>query len=161
MRKLRAKQGFTMAELMIVVSVLLILAVALVTLPFAPFLLLNARKKKALEARKAFASENVNEAVQAAFQQIIRWLEATGHGAGNRLYRDWSGLLADGLPDHYPDRFAQCAADYEEAVYSNHIMPEEKRRIVLALLKETETALWNKADRKQRLYLKYWMGLYE
>ena len=140
---------------------LLILTVALVTLPFAPFLLLNARKKKVRKTREAFASENVNEAVRAAFQQIIRWLEATGHGAGNRLYRDWRGLLPEDLPDHYPDRFAQCAADYEEAIYSNHVMPEEKRRTVLALLKETETALWNRADRKQRLYLKYWMGLYE
>lgn len=140
---------------------LLILAVALVTLPFAPFLLLNARRKKAREIREAFASENVSKAIQAAFQQIIRWLEATGHGAGNRLYRDWSGLTADDLPDHYPERFAQCAADYEEAVYSNHTIPEQKRRNVLALLKETETALWNKANRKQRLYLKYWMCLYE
>jgi hypothetical protein len=140
---------------------LLVLAVALVTLPFMPFLLLNARRKKAREIRETFTSENISEAVQAAFRQIIRWLEATGRGGGNRLFREWSSLLPDDLPDHYPERFARCAADYEEAVYSCHTLPEQKRREVLDLLEETEAALWNRADRKQRLYLKYWMCLHE
>ena len=35
-----------------------LLAIALVILPFTPFLLLNARKAKALERRKAFLSED-------------------------------------------------------------------------------------------------------
>ena len=40
-------------------------------------------------------------------------------------------------------------------------MTEEQRRNALALLEATETALWKAADRKQRIYLKVWMGLYE
>ena len=142
-------------------ALLMLLAVLLVTLPFAPFLLLNARKKKAQEARKAFLSGNVSEAVQAVFRQVVLWLEATDHGAGNQLYRDWSALLPETLPEGYADRFARCAADCEEAVYSSHDMPERKRQEALDLLKETETALWAAAGRKQRLYLKYWMCLRE
>ena len=140
---------------------LLILAVAVIALPFVPFWVLNVRKKKAQESRKAFGSPDVREAVQAIFRQVILWLEATNHGAGNRLYRDWAGTLPEGLPDSYADRFARCAADYEESVYSDHAMTETQRRNALNLLKETETAMWKTADRKQRLSLKYWMCLYE
>lgn len=143
------------------ILLLLLLSAALLTLPFAPFLLLNARKRKAQEARQAFASEDTGAAVCAVFRQVVAWLEETGHGAGNLLYRDWAGQLPDTLPDGYAARFAQCAGDFEEAAYSGHPLPEEKRRRALALLKETETALWKTADWNQRLRLKYWMCLRE
>lgn len=136
-------------------------AVALVTLPFAPFALLNARKKKAREIRKAFVSPDAGEAVRAVFRQVILWLEATGHGAGNLLYREWAARLPSGLPADYAERFARCAADCEEAAYSDHAMTEDQRRNALDLLRETEAALWKGATRKQRFILKYWMCLCE
>ncbi|MBR3106539.1 MAG: DUF58 domain-containing protein [Clostridia bacterium] len=140
---------------------LLLLSVALLILPFAPFLLLNTRKKKAQEARKAFASEQVGDAVCAIFRQVIAWLNETGHGAGNLLYRDWAEQLPDLLPDGYAARFALCAEDFEEAAYSGHALSEEKRLRALELLRETEAALWERADWKQRFLLKYWMCLRE
>lgn len=143
------------------VALLLLLSAALVILPFAPFALLNARRKRAQEARRAFSSENVSEAVCAVFRQVIAWLSETGHGAGNALYREWTPQLPAGLPEGYDIRFAQCAADFEEAAYSGHALPEEKRRRALDLLSETETALWEKADWRLRLRLKYWMCLRE
>ena len=142
-------------------ALLLVLAALLVVLPFAPFLLLNKRKKKAAENRKAFESENTGMAIQAIFRQVIRWFEAVNAGAGNLLFRNWEGMLPKDLPEGYADRFARCAADCEEALYSNHPMPEQKRRNAMELLKETETALWKKSNRRQRFYLKYWMCLAE
>ena len=143
------------------IILLMLLSVAVVSLPFTPFLLLNARKRKAEEARKAFLSDNAGEAVCAIFRQIIMWLNETGHSAGNLLYREWAGNLADSLPEGYATRFAACAADYEEAAYSDHDLPEEKRQRALELLKETETTLWRSADWKQRLRIRYWMCLCE
>ena len=143
------------------IVLLLLLSAALLLLPFAPFLLLNARKKKAEAARKVFFAEDVSLAVRAIFQQVIRWLESTGNDAGNRLYRGWAESLPESLPEGYAARFSACAADFEEALYSSHPLPEEKRQQALALLKETETALWQKADRRQRFRLKYWMCLCE
>lgn len=143
------------------IAALLLLSAVLVALPFAPFLLLNARKRKAREERKAFDSDNTSEAVRAVFQAVIVWLEETGCQADNRLYREWADHLPDAMPEGYAIRFSQCAEDFEEASYSDHALPEEKRRAVLDLLKETETALWAKADWKQRLRLKYWMCLCE
>ena len=140
---------------------LFLLSAALLILPFAPFFLLNARRKKAQEIRKTFSSANVSEAVQAIFQQVIIWLEITDHGEGNLLYRDWKDRLADSFPEDYSDRFAQCAADFEEAGYSDHAISEEKRQDALNLLKETEKVLWKDADIKQRFLLKYWMCLCE
>ena len=138
-----------------------LLAIALVILPFTPFLLLNARKAKALERRKAFLSEDTSEAVRAIFEQVIRWLDETGHDPGNLLYRDRVKTLPESLPSGYALRFAGCAEDYEEAAYSTHHLPEERRQRALALLKETETSLWRSADWKQRLRIRYWMCLVE
>ena len=143
------------------IILLLLLLVAVIVLPFAPFLLLNMRKKRAEEARKAFASENVSVAVCAIFSQVITWLKETGHDMGNLLYIEWTDHLPSGMPDGYALRFSACAKDYEEAAYSSHSLPEEKRQLALALLKETETALFRAADWKQRLRIRYWVCLCE
>lgn len=142
------------------IILLFALSVLLFILPFAPFLLLNARRKKAREARKVFSSENVREAVQAVFRQVVLWLETADRGGGNLLYRDWADRFPDSFPQSYADRFARCAADYEESLYSDHPMTEEQRRNALRLLEETEKAVWKTANRRQRFRLKYWECLY-
>lgn len=143
------------------IAFLLLMVVALLILPFAPFLLLNERRKRAQAVREVFASGDVNEAVCAIFRQVIVWLEVTGHGAGNLLYRDWADRLPDLLPEGYPARFSQCARAFEEANYSDHALAEKQRQLACSLLRETETALWENADWKHRILLKYWMCLCE
>ena len=133
------------------IILLLLLAVALVILPFLPFVLLNRRRKKALDARKVFESGNVSEAVFAIFQHVAAWLEAMDCGGGNAPYAEWRAGLA---PD-YAERFAACEKLFEEAAYSTHEMKEEDRQQALALLNETEQALRQRADWKQRLRLRY------
>ena len=142
------------------IVLLFLLAVALVVIPFLPFLALNARRKKAAEIRKAFLSENVSEAVCAVFRHVIAWLEATENGAGNIPYVCWSDRLPERLPADYRQRFRQCAELFEEAFYSNHLMTENQRRQVLALLDETEKRLLSDSDWKQKLRLKYGKCLY-
>ena len=136
------------------ILLLFLAVVALLILPFVPFLLLNARRKKALEARDMFMSDNVSEAICAVFQNIIAWLENTGHGAGNRPYREWAQLLSDPFSREYALRFSLCAGLFEEAAYSNHSMDEDQRQQVLSLLEETEQVLIAKADWRQKLRLK-------
>ena len=133
---------------------LFLAAAALLILPFVPFLLLDRRRKKALEARKIFMSDDVSEAVCAVFQRIIAWLENTGHGAGNRPYREWASYLSKPFSREYAARFSQCAGLFEEAAYSNHSMDEDQRQQVLSLLEETEHLLIAKADRRQKFRLK-------
>ena len=137
------------------VALLLLVAVLLLILPFIPFLWLNARRKKALEARKAFESEDTNAAVCSIFRHIAAWLETTGNGAGNRLFRNWPVFLASRMSCEYAQRFEACAALFEEAAYSAHPISEEQRRQVLELLYETERIMQEKASFRQKLCLKY------
>ena len=143
------------------ILLLVIFSSLLLILPFTPFLLLNARRKKVREAEKRFQSEDTAEAVRAVFSRVVQWLDATGRDGGNRLYRDWPQTFSGDLPKGYAERFARCAMDVEEAAYSSHPLPEEKRTRALELLRETETALWSAADLKQKILLKYWMCLCE
>ncbi len=137
------------------IALLLLLAIALLILPFVPFLWLNARRKKALEARKAFDADDARIAVCAIFQHIIAWLEATGNGAGNLPYCSWPQYLAPQLSEEYARRFADCAALFEEAAYSEHTLRKEQRQQTLALLHETEQIMQEKAGLRQKLFLKY------
>ena len=142
------------------IALLLLLTVALVVLPFLPFLWLNARRKRALEALQVFRSDDLNEAVFAMFQHIAAWLVAMGYGAGNVLYRDWQEHLETLLPPDYAERFGQSAKIFEEAAYSGHEMTEEQRETVRRFLEETEAVMRAKADWKQKLRLKYKEGLW-
>ena len=133
------------------IILLLLLTVVVVVLPFLPFILLDRRRKMALDARKVFESANVSEAVFAIFQHIAAWVEAMGYGEGSAPYASWNVELAPG----YAERFALCEKLFEEAAYSTHEMKEEDRQQVLALLSETEQTLQQQADWKQRLRLRY------
>ncbi|MBQ6595883.1 MAG: DUF58 domain-containing protein [Clostridia bacterium] len=143
------------------IALLLLLASGLVILPFVPFILLDRRLRRGREERRAFASEDAAEAVCAIFRRVTAWLEAVGAGGGNRLYRDWPEALSGDLPEGYAGRFFRCAEDFEEAAYSDHALQEEARLRALALLKETEETVWRRANRAQRLRIRYWMGLCE
>ena len=136
-------------------ALLILLFVALLPLPFLHFLLLNARQRKAKAVRQSFQSEDIAESVCAIFSQVIRWLEAMGISAGNLLYREWVPAVAEGMTADYAGRFAQCAALFEEAEYSDHPLEEAHRAQLLALLEETEETLLARADWKQRLLLRY------
>ena len=137
------------------IALWLLLAIALLVLPFVPFLWLNARRKKALEARKAFDADDARIAVCAIFQHVIAWLKATGNGAGNLPYRNWPPYLAPRFSEEYVQRFADCAALFEEAAFSEHALKKEQRQQTLALLQETEQVLQEKAGLRQKLCLKY------
>jgi len=139
------------------IVLLLLLSTVLMTAPFLPFMILNARKKRMLKEREIFESENVSEAVCAVFQEVIRLLEMTGHDAGNTLYREWAEKLPSCMAEGYAERFAACAESFERACYSSHMPEEEKRREALSLLRETRDSLYAAAGRRQRFYMKYWM----
>ena len=137
------------------IVLLLLLTAAAVFLPLMPLMALGARRKKALAARGAFQSEDVNEAVCAAFRQTADWLRAMELGGGNLPYGAWSAALAGRMPADYAARFQRGAALFEEAFYSDHPLGEDARDQALALLEETERLLTARATWRQRLRLRY------
>ena len=143
------------------VILLLLAAIALVALPFAPFFLLAARTKKARTRREAFASEDAAEAVRAMFRHTASYLAACGMDGGNRLYRDWTPLLSGRMPEDYVRLYGECAALFEEAAYRPSPMGEEGREQARLLLEETERLLYDPAPWREKLRLKYGECLHE
>ena len=137
------------------IVLLLLLTVLLMILPFLPFLLLNRKRRRAVEARSVFHSEDIADAVCAIFQHVIRWLDAMGYGSGNILYRKWPDALKGRMPDAYVASFAACSEVFEEAAYSDHPMEERQREQMLSLLEETEKCMKAEAGWKQRLHLMF------
>ncbi len=140
----------------------LLLTVAVIVLPFLPFAVLNRRRKRAMEARRVFGSDHYAEAICAMFRHVIAWLESTGHGCGNLLYREWPDRLRPAMREEYAENFEAGALLFEEASYSDHAMTEEQREKLAELLAQTERMLYRRADWKKRLRLRYveclWIG---
>lgn len=135
---------------------LLTLAIlALLTLPFAPFLFFNAKRKRSLARRAAFASPDCAEAIRAMFLHLTAYLEACGMGAGNRSFSHWPELLSGHMPADYVRKYRRAAAIFSEAAYSTHPMTEEQRADIEKILDETEHILYDEAGWKQKLRLKY------
>lgn len=143
------------------ILLLLLAAAGAVFAPFAPFWYLNACRKKALEARRAFAGENVGEALCAMFRLAAAYLENGGCGEGNRPFRAWDLGKAEKLPEDYRRRFAACARLFEEAAYSDHAFSEEQREEMRQFLSETERVFFDEADWKEKLRLRYIKCLHE
>ena len=137
------------------IALLLLLAAAVLILPFFPFALLNARRKKARERRAAFDSEDTSEAICALFRHAAACLTAAGCGGGNLPYREWTAAINAKLPESYVQRYSGCAKLFEEAAYSSHALDEAQRDEVRALLEETEKLIWTRADWKLKFRLKY------
>ena len=135
---------------------LLTLAIlALLTLPFAPFLFFNAKRKRSLARRAAFASPDCAEAIRAMFLHLAAYLEACGMGAGNRSFSRWPELLSGHMSADYVRQYRRAAAIFSEAVYSTHPMTEAQRTDMEKILDETEHILYDEAGWKQKLRLKY------
>lgn len=143
------------------IFLLLLLAIALVVLPFLPFLFLNARRQKARETRAAFDAADRSEAACALFRHVAAYLEATGCGGGNALYRAWPERIRERLPEEYVERFTACGRTFERAAYSDHEITEQELQEMRILLEETEALLYEQADRRQRWRLRYVACLHE
>lgn len=128
---------------------------ALLTLPFAPFLFFNAKRKQSLARRAAFASPDYAEAIRAMFLHLTSYLDACGMGAGNRSFSRWPELLSGHMPADYVRQYRRAASIFSEAAYSAHPMTEEQRADMEKILDETERILYDEAGWKQKLRLKY------
>ena len=128
---------------------------ALLTLPFAPFLFFNAKRKQSLARRAAFASPDCAEAIRAIFLHLTAYLDACGMGAGNRSFSRWPERLSGHMPTDYIREYRYAASLFSEAAYSTHPMTEEQRTNMEKFLDETERILYDEAGWKQKLRLKY------
>ena len=136
------------------IGLLLLLAIAALVLPFLPFAAMNARRKKALETRAAFDSEDNSAAICAMFRHVVRYLNTAG-SESNLLFLGTIENLNNSLPETYRNRCRACVPIFEEAAYSDHPLPASAREQVRDLLNETETLLYDKAGLRQRLRLRY------
>ena len=137
------------------IALLTLAILVLLTLPFAPFLFFNAKRRRSLARRAAFASSDCTEAIRAMFLHLTAYLEACGMGAGNRSFSRWPERLSGYMPADYIQKYRYATSLFSEAAYSTHPMTEEQRADMEKILDETERILYDKAGWKQKLRLKY------
>ena len=137
------------------IALLLLAVVALLIVPFLPFLLLDRAKRCAAERRSAFEAADNAAAIRAMFSHTMRWLRACGLQTENRPFSQCKEAVSRMTSEEYAAQYAEAATIWQEAAYSEHPMSEGQRAAIRALLAETETMLYEKADQRTRFRLKY------
>ncbi|MBQ9459032.1 MAG: hypothetical protein IJU66_03780 [Oscillospiraceae bacterium] len=136
-------------------AALLLAAVVLLIAPFLPFLLLNRVKNRTAERRAAFADEDNAAAIRAMFAHTMDWLRASGLQTENRPYASCAEAVKAITSAEYAAQYAEAALIWQEAAYSCHAMTGAQRQTVRALLDKTAETLYEKANRRTRLRMRY------
>lgn len=138
-----------------------LLSIALLIVPFLPFLLVNRRKKRVMQRRASFESDDLPKAVRAIFGHVIAYLDAVCNTPENLPFSAWKDEVFLQISQDYACEFAAAVPLWREAKYSEHVITEAQRDQMLELLSKTERLLFDGADWKTKLKLKYQYCLHE
>ena len=118
-----------------VLNVLLIFLVALtLTLLFLPAIVKDRAEKQSQKARAGFDDPDNAAAIRAMYLYARRW----------RTLSDAPGAIPE-----------EIYAIWQEAAYSDHAMKDAQREQVRTYMKETAESVWEAADRRKRLRIRY------
>ena len=112
----------------------MILAALTLALLFIPAVIKDCAEKRSEQARAGFDDSDHAVAIKAMYLYAQRWR-----------------ILSDS-PMEIP---VDIYAIWQEAAYSDHAMTAEQREIVHAFMVETAYAVWNAADKKKQMYIRY------
>lgn len=141
------------------IALLLVLIPLVLIGPFLPFLWLNRQARKAAEKRAAFDDADNTVAIRAVFSVVIGYLDACGIGRVNALYAE--RLRGADVPEDYAQRYLAAAQIWQAAVYGGKPVADDQREAFVSLLDATEQLLYEQADRRTKLRLKYMACLHE
>lgn len=122
--------------------------------------LLNRRAKRIWEKRTAaFASEDTNAAVIAAYQYMLKLLTQMGLTPGNETPADFAARAEEACPYLTEDALTRGAAIAEYADLSQHTVPEADRRFLAELAMQLQKAYASDCTRFQRFRLRFFRCL--
>ncbi len=137
------------------IVLLLLLAIALLLVPFLPFLLFTRARRRTEERQAEFGVSDNAAAIRAMFLHIMDWLREGGLKTENRPFSAYERAVEELLGGQYAERFRKAVSIWQEAAYSAHAMTDEQRFSVQELLDITVAELYEQANRRTRLRMKY------
>lgn len=118
-----------------VINILIMILGALtLALLFIPAVIRDRAEKRSLQARAGMDDPNHAAAIKAMYLYAQRWRKLSAQ------------------PMEIPE---EVYAIWQEAAYSDHAMTEAQREVLHSYMVETANAVWNGADRKKRLHIRY------
>ena len=140
------------------IALLLLAAVALLVVPFLPFLLLSRARRRAEARRCAFADSDNAAAIRAMFACTMDWLRICGLRTDNAPFSRCTSAVRALSSEACAARYDAAVAVWQEASYSDHPMNRAQRDAVRSLMEELQAQLYAKADRRTRLRLRLLEG---
>lgn len=137
------------------IALLLLITLALLLLPFLPFLWLDKQKRKAAAMRAAFDAPDCAQAICAMFQHIVLCLVAFGISDDNKGFSQLAQAKDTRLSDAYASDYYRAVMLWQEAAYSDHPMTAAQKETVSSLLKETARLVYRQSSKKMRFRLNY------
>lgn len=109
---------------------------------------------KAVKRRASFRNPNCAEAINSIFLYIMDWLKAYGLHGNRVLYSMYAEPLDAMISPEYAAKYGDIVSVWQEAVYSDHTMEEEKRTQTWNFLKSTKEIVWKRSGLLGKLKIK-------
>ena len=140
----------------LLIEILLIAAISLFLLTLIGFLVwVIWQRKKTREYQKAIAGADNNAAIQALFEYAMNILSVTGLKIKNVSLFRYEKPLRKVFGDDLAEDYAASAAIRQEAVYSDHVMSDEARKVVADFREDVWNRVYTMGGFVERFQLKY------
>lgn len=138
------------AILAIVITIAAILAIL-----FIPAFFFDRVRKKKNANTAGMDSEDNATAIRAHFMYLMRWFKAKGIYKENEFYEDCIPVLEEKMSGEYAQKFARMLDLWKEATFSGRSQSNEARKEMADFVKESTEYMWENADFKEHMNLKY------
>ena len=145
-----------MPDYLLILEYILVAGIAVFILGFLGLLIyVIILRQKSKKARRLFESDDRREAVRSIFTYTMNILAVTGLPIRNiSLYR-YGSYLEKMYDEDVRKQYGEVVAIFQEAIYSNHEVTEEQRKIIVDFKDCIWQRVYEDAGLIQKLQLKY------
>ncbi len=122
---------------------------------FVPAVFLDKVKKKREKNREGMDSEDNAVAIRSHFMYLMRWFRYKGWCRENEFFEEALPDIEKGMSSEYADAFKTMHTMWQEASFSEKEQTMEARTQMEQFVKESVGYLWDQADFKERIRIKY------
>ena len=136
--------------LFIILAIIGILAIL-----FIPAVLLDKVKKRRAKNKEGMNSDDNAVAIRSNFMYLMRWFRYKGWYGENEFFEDAVPSIEKGVSAEYADSFKDMYELWKEAAFSDKEQSDENRECMEKFVDESVAYLWDQADFKERMKIKY------
>lgn len=138
-----------------IVRVIVFIAVIVLAIAAAVFLVHRRLDRKRRRIREGIGSSDPNVAIGAMFPYAVRWLRSCGIDTGNTTFSELVPGVTECAGYDYAERYMDMMDMWKQAVYSDHLLTDDDRRTMAGFMDDTIRMVKGKINWREKLRIRF------